>query len=177
MSCDCDNPIKICVELNPCNTGTYIGINATETGTWVGKIYFNGAVKKFGVEVTEGDEIAILTSLLNEDYVHEFKLYDTTGELVDCYKLHTELTQSVSDAPIPPVADGSWDWHSLTASGNTLVSDYFTGELSPIIWLDSNPLEWSAAGIIQDDATGTLDLTNIGGYTGTISFQYRNLNP
>lgn len=183
MSCDCETYIVKCVEVNPCNTGSYIGIDATETGTWTGKIYFNGAVKKFGVEVTEGEEIAILTSLLNENYVHEFKLYDTVNDLVGCYKLQTELTQNVADAPVPPVADGTWDWQTVivTTDTMTVTSDYFTGDLSPEIWIDGNPVNVSMNGI-TGTGTGTLNFTTYGGIYGAgtpvrIDFQYRNLNP
>lgn len=178
MSCPCQTYNKVCVNVSPCNSGTLIGITPTEgdSGTWIGEIYFNSAKTKFGVEVEIGEEISILTTLLNESYVHEFRLYNTAEELYGCYKLHTTYSRNVSGAPVPPVATGAWDWHSLEMpGGNDIVSAYFTGELSPIIWLDSNPIEWAAAGITQDAETGTLNLVSIGGYTGTISFQYRNL--
>lgn len=177
MACVCETYIPLCVDVNPCNIATYIGITPTEgdSGNWLSELWFNGVKTSFGTAVILGEEISILTALLNENYVHEYRLYNNENELYGCYKIHTTLSKNVAGAPVPPAVAGSWDWQSVAAAGNTVTSAYFTGELSPIIWLDSNPIEWAAAGITQDAETGTLNLVSIGGYTGTISFQYRNL--
>lgn len=175
----------VCLEayVNPCSTGTYIGLVATETGTWTMRLEFNGVWKYFGVEVVEGEEIAILTSLLNEKYVHQLKVYNTANELVDCYKLKTHISFNSTNAPVPPVADGAWDWETVivTTDTMTVTSDYFTGDLSPEIWIDGNPVNVSMNGI-TGTGTGTLNFTTYGGIYGAgtpvrIDFQYRNLNP
>lgn len=176
MACVCESYIIKCVNVNVCNVGTWTGITPAEgeSGTWTGEIFFNGAKTEFGLEVEIGEEISILTSLLNENYVHEFRLYDTEGALFNCYKLHTTYSKTVAGAPVPPVSSGVWDWICLTANGNTVVSPYLEGEISPGLLMGSGgEINWSENGITHDAETGTLDLTAIGGFVGTICLQYR----
>lgn len=176
MSCECETYIVKCIPTNPCTAGTLLDILADETGTWTGRLEFNGAWKFFGLEVEDGIEISILTTLLNENYVHELKLYKEDGSLFNCYKLHTQYTANVANAPVPPVAAGQWDWVCLTANGNTLTSAYLSGEIAPILYMGSGgDINWSENGITHDAATETLDLTAIGGFIGEICLQYRNL--
>lgn len=171
MACDCTTYICQEVWLNPCTTGTDTGITATEDGVWTARLGFNGVWRAFGVSVESGEDIAILTALLNENYVHELRLYKLDGSLFNCYHLKTRMTFNVNDADIPsPVAPVSgWDWDEVEASGNTV--EINATELSPIIWLDSNPINWDAAGITFED--GVLEMSAIGGFTGTISYQYK----
>ncbi len=180
MNCECTGT-PICLEawVNVCNVGTLIGLEATQTGTWTMRLEFNGAWTYFGVEVEEGEEIAILTSLLNENYVHQLRVYNVTGGLVGCYKLKTYYSASASGAPVPPVAAGSWDWHTetFTVSGtDTITSNYFSGEISPEIWINNNNTDWEGEGIIHnpDDSELVFPYTLDGTYK--ISFQYRNLS-
>lgn len=173
MACGCE--IYECrdVWVNPCNVGTYTGIEATSTGNYRALLEFNGAFREFGVAVQEDQDIAFLTSVLNANYVHELRLYDENDNLFGCYKLKTHLTQSVSGAPVIPPADDTWQWGQITANGNIVDSVLLTGDISPIIWVNEQPVDWVAQGIVQ---TGTgLDFTSIGGAFGTISFQYKNL--
>lgn len=187
MSCECTGT-PICLEawVNVCNVGTLIGLEATQTGTWTMRLEFNGAWTYFGVEVEEGEEIAILTSLLNENYVHQLRVYNVTGGLVGCYKLKTYYSASASGAPVPPVASGSWDWITLEVAGGLVSSIYLTGEISPNIFMGAGgDINWSENGVVfdpesgigDDPKTGSLDFTGMGGYDGLISLMYRNLNP
>lgn len=174
MSCECEQYSVKCVRVNSCNVGTLIGITADETGTWTGVLEFNGAYKEFGINVEDGEEISILTSILNENYVHEFKLLDAANELVGCYKLHTLLTQGVSGAPVPPVASGAWDWAEATVTNSDVVTSvYLGGEIAPIIYQDSQSLDWEEQGIIWDNVTKTL--TFQAAFTGKVAWMYRNL--
>lgn len=171
MNC---NPCETydCVEVlvNPCSTGTDLGIESDQTGSWVARLSFNGVYREFGISVTEGESISILTALLNENAVHELQLYDNDDVLFGCYKVRTRISYNVPDAPVPsPYVVNGWDWGSVVAAGNTVAID--ADELSPIIWLDSNPIDWVNAGVTFID--GVLDLTFIGGFTGTISYQYK----
>lgn len=175
MACGCTNPVCKEVFVNPCSVGTNTGIKATETGTWTAVLEFNNAFKTFGVSVTDGEAISILTELLNENYAHEFRLYDTNDDLVDCYILNTRLNYNVADAPAPAPAADTWEWGSVTVGSlaNTVTDDLFAGDVSPIIWLNGNPVDWDANGITKND--DELDFTAIGGVSGIIRFQYKNL--
>lgn len=175
MSCLCEPNTLVCVRMSPCNSGTTIDLQADVSGTWTVNIEFNGAYRYFGLEVTEDEDIILPTIVLNENYIHQTKFYREDGSEFGCYKLQTQLTQNVSGSPLPPAPSGSWDWHTLAVNGNTVVSPYLEGELSPIIFLDSNPIEWATQGITWDSSTGTLDFTAIGGFIGDVTFQYRNL--
>lgn len=175
MSCDCETYICTKAFINPCNVGTFIGIEATETGTWTARLGFNNTFREFGISVDDGKEIAIPTELLNENYQHDLKLYDSNGILINCYKLQTHLTFSVADTDIPSPIFSYWTWGSVVATGNIIYSDLFKGKISPIIWIDGNSLDWIAQGITHDPVSGELDFTAIGGVNGSLSFQYKLL--
>lgn len=180
MSCLCEPNTLVCVPVNPCNAGTIIGVRADEAGTWTANIEFNGAARYFGLEVEEDEYIVLPTMVLNENYIHQIKFNREDGTEFGCYKLQTQLTQSVSGSPVPPVSSGSWDY----ADGNddsafdvvnsdTITSDYLKGELAPILWQDSQSLEWAEFGIVWDGAAGTLVFP--AAFTGSVVIQYRNL--
>src|SRR4051812_14022860 len=116
MSCNCETYTCVEVWLNPYSTGTALDIEATETGTWTGRIEFNGTWREFGVSVIQGEEIAIFTSLLNENYIHELRLYNIAGQVVNCYKLKTLLSNSVADAPLPSPGNNTWQWATITTA-------------------------------------------------------------
>lgn len=102
MSCLCEPNDIICVPVNPCNAGTTIDLAADETGTWTGQIEFNGTWISFEIDVVEDEKIIIGTHLLNENYVHEFRLYNVENDLFGCYKLQTMYTKGTANAiPIP----------------------------------------------------------------------------
>lgn len=100
MSCDCENISNICIFVDPCNEGTAIGITAATTGTYEAAIQFNSVWSRFSLAGTENEEFVILTSMLNENYVHKFQLTDPSGNL-NCFTLSTSLAFSVSNSPTP----------------------------------------------------------------------------
>lgn len=175
MACDCET--SICKEIfyNPCNTSTNIRVTATNSGTYTGYVEFNNTWKYFTVEVTEGQSIYMLSSLLNENYTHRLKLYDSGGVLT-CYSLRTQYAINMDDGGggeiIPP---GTWQWATMGIDSTTdiVTSLYFLNPVAPILWIDSNPLNWANAGIEHDTETGTLDFSAIGGISGTLNFQYQ----
>jgi hypothetical protein len=171
MNCNpCESYECVEVLVNPCSTGTALGIEADETGSWVARLSFAGVYREFGISVTMGESISILTALLNENGVHELQLYDNTDTLFGCYKVRTRISYNVPDAPVPsPYVVNGWEWDEVESAGNTVAID--ADELSPIIWLDSNPINWANNGITFID--GVLDMSAIGGFTGTISYQYK----
>lgn len=182
MSCECEDYECVQVLVNPCTTGTTLPIEANQTGTWEGHLYFNGGVKTFGINVTSGQDISILTALLNENYRHEFRLYNTSGALHGCYRLKTVYTTTVDDAPVPTPGSDMWQWYEggIAVSGVTgeVQNDAFLDvELPPIIYIDGSSFKWEAAGVTHDPETGILDFT---GYaytpvTGVIDFEYKTI--
>lgn len=175
MACDCETVTNVCIFVNPCNDGTGIGITATETGTYTARLEFNGVYRQFGVQATEGEEISILTSLLNESYTHKLTLISPTNE-TNCYTLSTSIGLGVSGYPTPSTTDNMWQWYSIEdISGNDVESDYLKGEVSPIIWVNGQDIDWAEQGIIHTAATGTLNFVAVGGIEGKLVFQYRNL--
>lgn len=173
MACGCDNIECIEVLVNLCNAGTEIAIPATQTGNWRLLLEFNRANRNFSIAVTSGDNISIPTFLLNANYVHLLKVYNTSDVLVGCYNLNTIIAQGVADYPVNPPDNDTWQWATVTANGNQVDDVLLTGDISPIIWLNQQPIEWAAQGIIQT-ATG-LDFTAIGGAVGSLVFQYKNI--
>lgn len=91
--------------LNPCHTGVSVAIIPDETGTWTAQIEFNGTWISFEIDVVEDEQIIIGTHLLNENYVHELRLYNTDNELLGCYKLQTMYTSGGTNAEPIPVGD------------------------------------------------------------------------
>lgn len=171
--CPCETYECKNVFLNPCNIGTGIGVTANATGNWMALLEFNGAWQNFGVAVTSGEEVVFLSSVFNENYTHELRLFDANDTLFGCYRLSTVYTKNVSGAPVIPPADDTWQWGQVAANGNIVDSVLLTGDISPIIWYNEQPMDWVQQGVIQT-ATG-LDFTSIGGAYGTISFQYKNI--
>lgn len=91
--------------LNPCHEGVAVAILPNETGTWTAQIEFNGTWISFEIDVVEDEQIIIGTHLLNENYVHELRLYNTDNELFGCYKLQTMYTRGGTNAEPIPVDD------------------------------------------------------------------------
>jgi hypothetical protein len=171
MDCRCESYSCVSVGVNPCNVGTSLGIEAAMTGNYIAWLEFNGTVTEFGVAATEGEDIAILTSLLNEQYTHELRLTDPMGD-IRCYKVKTYPSFTASGAPVIPVDNDTWQWGQVfNISGNTVDSELLTGDISPYIWLNEQPLDWEEQGITQT-ATGLLFPYTVSGILG---FQYKNL--
>lgn len=170
--CGCETYECLEAFVNPCNVGTELDVQAEANGTWNAQILFNEKWTQFGFEVNAGENIVIPTSVLNENYLHELRLFNTTG-VQTCYHLKTRYTSVLSGfEPQPPISS-IWQWGKLAVNGNTVSDDLLGGDLSTIIWINEQPVDWAAQGITH---TGdTLDFTAIGGAYGNIIFQYRSL--
>jgi len=173
MACGCEDITCVDVYVNPCSTGTDTGIVASQTGNYRALLEFNGVSTNFSVAVTTGEKISFPTFLLNEDYKHQLKLFDTSDEFIGCYSLNTHIALNIADYPVTPPETAAWQWGELTVNGNTVDSNLLTGDISPIIWLNEQPLNWANQGITQT-STG-LDFTTIGGAYGNLVFQYKNI--
>lgn len=175
MSSECSSYSCIDVGVNSCNTGTLLNITAPATETMLAKLEFNGVIREFGISTTAGEKIAILTSLLNECYVHVLRLYRADGSLHACYRLTTQPSYDVANAPVPTPGDNIWNWQTVTVASltHTVASEYFEGSLSPIIWINGSQFAWAAMGVTHDPDTGTLDFTGYRQVKGSISFQYK----
>lgn len=114
MSCDCESYICLEAFANPCSEGVEIDVEATYTGDITGRVYFNGISQSFTVGVTEGENIIIPSSVLNENYTHELRLYNGSS-LLNCYHLKVTIDVNSGDFPVPE------------STGNTLQGASFTG--------------------------------------------------
>lgn len=170
MACGCETYNCVDVWVNPCNTGTFLGIEATETGTYTALVEFNGNYKKLGIQADEGDEMVILTSVLNEQYTHELRLTSPSG-VQTCYKLKTHPTFNVSGAPVPPPITSIWQWFELDVDSDIVTSDFFEGDISPEIYLNGNGFDWEQSGVIRN--VDSLDFTAIGGAHGKLTGMYK----
>lgn len=174
MACACDTYSCLDVAVNPCNTGTGLGVTAATSGNYLIRIEFNGMWNNLSVLATEDMELSVPTFVLNENYVHEIIITNPGGN-ISCYNANTYLSFNVAGyTPVPPDND-TWQWGELDVSGDTVVSNLLAGDLSPIIWINQNPTDWEDVGITHDPESGTLDFTAIGGVIGKIIFQYKNL--
>lgn len=174
MSCDCETYTRICVLVNPCNTATPLGITANATGTWTAVLEFNGVNRQFSFEADEDEEISVPTLVLNENYVHKLKLYNP-NDILTCYKVSTSLGLSVAGYPVTPPINNTWQWGTLIVNDPSLTveDNLFQGDVSPIIWVNGQPIEWALQGVTHDPETLTMDFTSIGGIQGSLVFQYK----
>lgn len=177
MACDCENITRKCVLVNPCNTGTGLGIIANATGTWEAVLAFNGVSRVFSFEADDGDEISVPTSVLNENYVHVLKLTNP-NDVLTCYEISTSIGFGVSGLPVTPPINNTWQWGTIIVNDPSLTveDNLFQGEVSPIIWANGTPIEWALQGVIHDPETLTMDFTAIGGMQGSLVFQYKILS-
>lgn len=127
MSCHCETYSCLTALYDPCSEGAQLDIVATETGEWSAQIAFNGRWTIFSFDVTDGDKIIIPTSVLNENYVHEFRLYDTAGLLVACYHLNANAVAGAGEFT-PTTGSGEYLIFDVTASqdGADLNDERFT---------------------------------------------------
>lgn len=170
MACDCEIIECVRVAVNPCSPGTELPIESTITGNVTVSIEFNGATSVFQVAATEGDNIVLPTSALNEKYTHRMEMQG------QCYEIRTSPAISGGGSiPVPPPASGNaWQWGDVEASGVIVTSPLLTGELAPIMWVSEQPIDWANHGVTWDPVTGELDFSSMGGIFGKIYFQYRN---
>lgn len=78
----------------PCAETVTLPIEATETATWKMIYEFNGATIRTDIDVTEGVNIAIPASVLNENYQTVVRFYkaDNTQFEDKCYRLNVMAT-------------------------------------------------------------------------------------
>lgn len=172
MACDCETYTCLEAFINPCSAGTELNIIPTADATWNARIEFNGTWIFFGFEVNNGLPIVLPTVVFNEDYVHELRVIDEDG-IQTCYRVRSVYQRTLTGfEPQPPISQ-VWQWGQLAVSGNTVSDLTLGGELAPIMWINEQPIDWAAQGIIH--AGDELDFTSIGGVFGTIIYQYRNL--
>lgn len=106
MPCECLEYQCVEAYINPCSEGVELDIIAEYSGNMTGKVWFNGAVTSFGVTVEDGERIILPTSLFNENYAHEMRLY-RDGELIECYRVKTYLDEDAPEfSPTPPASSG-----------------------------------------------------------------------
>lgn len=172
MACGCETYTCIEAWVNPCSTGVELPIEASDDATWNARIEFNGQWKAFSFEVSENEDIVLPALVFNEDYTHELRITTNLG-VETCYKARTAISTDVAGFTPDPPANDVWQWGELAVNGNTVSDTLLGGDLSPIIWLNEQPLNWDAQGITH--VGDTLDFTAIGGAFGTLIFQYRNL--
>lgn len=68
-----------------------------------------------------------------------------------------------------------WQWGEITGNGeNTIKSEMFKGDISPIIFMGSSPVYWAGAGISHDPVKCTLTWDQP--FNGIICFQYKDLD-
>ena len=71
-----------------------------------------------------------------------------------------------------------WQPKSIAASGNTVTNAFLAGDVYDIIEINEQPYRWAIDGVSLGVVTktgDTMDFTQLGGITGYLGFQYRNL--
>src|SRR5690606_34610286 len=75
---------------------------STYSGNMVVRVWMNGFVTTVGISVIQGQKIIIPTSILNEHYIHEMRLY-SDDDLLGCYQLKTTLDFNSPTYPVPEI--------------------------------------------------------------------------
>lgn len=122
MSCPCTSYTCLEAFINPCSEGVDIGLAATYSGNMTIRVWFNGVVRTAGVGVTQNDNIIIPRELLNENYVHELRIYNM-DDLLGCYHLKTQLDYNSPEYPVPPINDS--DMQGKEYTGNETATQIF----------------------------------------------------
>lgn len=109
MACDCENFACLQAHYNPCSEGVEIDITADYTGPWTADIEYNGTWSKISFGVVDGEKIVLPTAALNENYTHQARIYDESGNLVNdtCYHIESRalIDGGIYDVLPPNVAD------------------------------------------------------------------------
>ena len=112
--CNCENNACIDVFLTPCADTVTLPIQATETGTWRMVYDFNGTVIRTDISVTNGNNIVIPASVLNENYTHVVRFYKTDQSIFNdtCYQLNIMATvftnPPANTSTLPPHINVTW---------------------------------------------------------------------
>lgn len=177
MNCSCTTYTCLDVPINPCNVGTGLGIIADQTGNYKMYVEFNGNLNVFSVVAVSGQEISVPTTVFNEYYSHEVRIIAPDNSQ-ECYRINTYPSSTISGFEPTPPATSEWQWVTLQVDDvtNELVSEYFAGDVSPMIWVNSQPIEWGMQGVTLDNNTNKMDFTAIGGIQGSLVFQYKLIN-
>lgn len=117
MSCECLEYQCVEAYINPCSEGVELDIIAEYSGNMTGKVWFNGAVTSFGVTVEDGERIILPTSLFNENYAHEMRLYDEEGVVIECYRVKTYIDKDAPEFTPTPAAASGLMGNSFTGNG------------------------------------------------------------
>lgn len=105
MSCECESYTCIEAFINPCSEGVQLDIIPDYTGNMLGRVWFNGTVSTFEISVEEGEKIIVPIEQLNENYVHDLRVYNQ-GDLIACYKVKTYIDyESETFTPMPATVE------------------------------------------------------------------------
>lgn len=104
MICACEEYRCGTAYINPCSEGANIGVKSLVSGNVAVKVLFNGIVNSSYVNVTIGEDIIIPTKALNENYVHEVRIY-SGSTLIECLKVTTFIDYNSTEYPVPPPID------------------------------------------------------------------------
>ncbi len=105
MSCTCETYTCIKAFVNKCSEGVELPIVADYDGDMYGELYFNDMVSTFTVAVELNKKIVIPSSIVNENYVHELRLY-RDGILYGCYHLRTVFSVNEGTHDLIPPSHG-----------------------------------------------------------------------
>lgn len=163
MSCNCTNIACLQVVFDPCSEGAQINeIIADETGNWTGEIEFAGAYTGFSFGVIDGEKIVIPAELLNENYVHDLKLFKVDGTLLNdtCYQFSARAVKNSGSFPVIP-GEGVPDPIKIIIvdAGNSFTDERLVGKtVSHIVSDDSSytSTKWDKP-IISDTLTSKND--------------------
>lgn len=168
MACGCDNITCIEVFFNPCGEGAELPIEANETGTWTIRIEFNGFWKASSFGVTDNENIVIPVELLNENYKHTAKIYDSTGLLVNdtCYTIKSIALMDSPDYPVIPPTDCCPIDVDITIDGSSFTDSRLEGKL--VAYITYNGQSYNSPFWSKPEASDTLTSTMLSFVSGDI---------
>lgn len=162
MSCNCLE--YTCLEPSPaitqCGDNIMVLLAATETGTWLMSVEFNGRWTGTSIDVTD-TELLELPNVFNEDYTHTIKFYTAAGALVNdtCYTFNTASIIG-SASPSSPAQPSGLQYATLTADANGDSIDFSLG--TPIVVITSGQsyddgFTWDGSSIVWQNGNTFYD--------------------
>jgi len=169
MACGCENTTCIEVKFNPCSIGAELPLVASETGDITGEIEFNGVWTTFSVGVLEGENIVILTSLLNEYYTHLLKMYNEAGALINntCYTVKSRAMLNAPDFSVLPPGEVVEVFNITVEEEGIALSDPLLAN-STVMLLNTDAQSYNSVFFTKDFASDTLTGLGISFYIGQI---------